>query len=120
MGAAELLDDDEFDEAEAARRLGISKATLSRDRLAKKVFPIVYGKRTIRYNKAILEEYRALCRKGLDKSGSTGSANDPAPTAGAEPGSTPQLGKRDAHRLAQAILKRGSSRSGSGTPSTGG
>lgn len=95
-----------FDEAEAARRLGMSKATLMRERVAGRVTPMRFGQRVIRYTESILEEYRQLCRSGLDKSATSGSAREKAPTPGAGHGSTPALGKHDAHHLAQAIFKK--------------
>lgn len=58
---------EKFDEAEAARRLGISKATLSRARLAGDVFPMRHGKRVIRYTEAILDEYRNRVAPSLDE-----------------------------------------------------
>lgn len=52
---------EKFDEAEAARRLTISKATLSRERLAGRIHPIRIGPRVIRYTQEILDEYRRRC-----------------------------------------------------------
>lgn len=95
-----------FTEAEAARKLGISKALLMRERAKGRVHPMRYGQRVIRYTDEILIEYQKLCRSGLDKLANSGSANDPAPTAGAEHGSMPTLDRQDAHHLAQAMFKR--------------
>jgi hypothetical protein len=95
-----------FTEAEAALKLGISQATLVRDRLAGRVFPMRYGQRIIRYTEAILAEYQESCRNAPEKSAATGSRSAPAPRNGAERGTTPALDKRDAHRLAQTIFKR--------------
>lgn len=97
-----------FDEAEAARRLGISKATLSRDRLAGKIHPMRHGQRIIRYTEAILDEYRALCRNAPDKSETIGSRKGQAPASGAEHGTTRGLDKRDALHLAQTIFRKAS------------
>ncbi|WP_291773842.1 helix-turn-helix domain-containing protein [Luteibacter sp.] len=105
MGAAEDLHAP-FDEAEAARRLGVSKATLMRERAAGKIHPMRIGKRVIRYTESILNEYREACRNVSAKSATSGSAKGRVQTSGAEPGSTPILDKRDAHRLAQTIFKR--------------
>lgn len=95
-----------FDEAEAARRLGMSKATLMRERVAGRVNPMRFGQRVIRYTEEILEEYRQSCRRGLDKSATSGSVREKAQTPGAGHGSIPTLGKQDAHHLAQAIFKK--------------
>lgn len=57
MSAAEILPIP-FTEAEAARKLGVSKATLTRERLAGRISPIRMGQRIIRYTDAILNEYR--------------------------------------------------------------
>jgi hypothetical protein len=96
----------QFTEAQAAKKLGISMSLLRRERARGRVHPIRYGERVIRYTDEILIEYQQLCRNGLDKLASTGSANDPAPTGGVERGLTPALGRQDAHHLAQAIFKR--------------
>lgn len=105
MSAAEKLELP-FTEAEAARKLGVSKATLTRDRLAGKIHPMRFGQRVIRYTDAILEEYRQQCRNAPDKSETTGSAKGPDRSSGAAPGTTPALDRQSAHRLAQAIFKR--------------
>jgi|GEM_PF-7060508 len=105
MGAAEDLHAP-FDEAEAARRLGVSKATLMRERVAGKIHPMRIGQRVIRYTETILDEYRQQCRNAPAKSATTGSASAGDRTSGAARGSTPTLDKRDAHRLAQTIFKR--------------
>jgi hypothetical protein len=105
MGAAEELHAP-FDEAEAARRLGVSKATVMRERVAGKIHPMRIGQRVIRYTESILDEYREKCRNAPAKSATTGSASAVDRSNGAERGSTPKLDKRDAHRLAQAIFKR--------------
>lgn len=105
MGAAEDLYAP-FDETEAARRLGVSKATLMRERAAGKIHPMRIGQRVIRYTETILNEYREACRNAPAKLATTGSASAEAPNNGAERGSTPNLDKRDAHRLAQTIFKR--------------
>lgn len=93
-----------FDEAEAARRLGMSKATLTRERLAGRVRPMRFGQRVIRYTDEILNEYRELCRNDPDKSENTGSRSAPDRTVGIERGTT--LGRQDAHRLAQATFSK--------------
>ncbi len=54
-------------ETVAAQRLGVSKATLSRERLAGKIHPIRMGQRIIRYTDAILTEYRNRCPDNLDE-----------------------------------------------------
>jgi len=105
MGAAEDIHIP-FDEAEAARRLGMSKATLMRERVAGRINPMRFGQRLIRYTEEILEEYRQLCRSGLDKSVTSGSAKGKALMPGAGHGSMPTLGKQDAHHLAQSIFKK--------------
>ncbi len=97
-----------FSEAEAARRLGISKGTLVRERLAGRIRPIRIGARIIHYTPAILEEFEEQCRNGQDKSATTGSANDAAPATGAAHGSTPPLDKHDAKALALQIFKKAS------------
>lgn len=106
MGAAERLSDPQFTEAEAARKLTISKSTLVRERLAGRIFPIRMSKRIIRYTDAILEEYKCLCRNTPDKSETTGSASAPAQASGAERGTTSPIDKQSAHHLAQTIFKR--------------
>lgn len=99
---------DRFNEAEAARRLKISKASLSRERLRGNIHPIRIGPRLIRYTQAILDEYEQRCRNVPDKSENTGSVSAPAPSSGVGRGTTPSLDKHDAHRLAQTIFKRAS------------
>lgn len=96
----------QFNEAQAAKKLGISKSLLMRERARGRVHPIRYGQRVIRYTDEILIEYQQLCRSGLDKLANTGSANDQALSNGVEHGSTPALGRQDAHHLAQAMFKR--------------
>jgi hypothetical protein len=118
MSAAEEFYSEEMTEAEAAKRLRISRSTLMRDRLAGKARPIIYGKRTIRYTLAILEEYRETCRTSLDKSATSGSPSGPALSNGAAPGMTGALDRHDAHRLAQATFRRPKSLSPSGSSST--
>jgi hypothetical protein len=54
-------------ETAAAQRLGVSKATLSRERLAGRIHPIRMGRRIIRYTDAILDEYRNRCPDNLDE-----------------------------------------------------
>lgn len=105
MGAAEDLHAP-FDEAEAARRLGVSKATLMRERVAGKVHPMRMGQRIIRYTESILDEYRQQCRNAPAKSATTGSASAADRRSGIEHGSMQMLDKRDAHHLAQTIFKR--------------
>lgn len=97
-----------FDETEAARKLGISKATLSRERLAGKIHPMRHGQRIIRYTDAILDEYRELCRNAPDKLETSGSRKGPAPVSGAERGTTHGLDKHDALRLAQTTFRKAS------------
>lgn len=97
-----------FDEAEAARRLGVSKATLARERLAGKVHPMRIGQRVIRYTDAILDEYREQCRNAPDKLETTGLPSDRGPASGAGRGMTPPPDKHDAHRLAQRIFRKAS------------
>lgn len=60
------MSDKPFTEAEAALKLGISKTSLVRERLAGKVKPIRIGQRIIRYTDEILEEYLRQCRNGSD------------------------------------------------------
>lgn len=64
MGAAEKIP---FSEAEAAHRLGISKPTLARLRLAGQIHPMRIGPRIIRYTDEILDEYRQQCRNAPAK-----------------------------------------------------
>jgi hypothetical protein len=97
-----------FNEAEAAKRLGISKATLSRERLARRIFPMRHGQRVIRYTETILDEYRQLCRNAPDKSETTGYPNGQAHASGAERGTTPRLDKHDALHLAQTTFRKAS------------
>lgn len=95
-----------FDEAVAARKLGVSKATLTRERLAGRVHPIRMGARIIRYTDEILDEYLSRCRNAPDKSETTGSPSERGQTAGIERGTTKLLDRQDAHRLAQATFRR--------------
>lgn len=104
----------EITEAQAAADLGISKATLARDRAAGKVAPIIHGKRTIRYTESILREYQQQCRTVSDKSETTGLASAPVRNFGNERGSTSALDRRDAHRLALVTFRRPKSLSQSG------
>lgn len=62
MGAADLP----FNEAEAAKRLGVSKSFLLRERVAGRIEPMRHGKRIIRYTNRILAEYRTRCPDNLD------------------------------------------------------
>jgi hypothetical protein len=57
---------EKFDEAEAARSLIVSKATLARERLAGHIHPIRIGPRVIRYTQEILDEYRRQCPNKQD------------------------------------------------------
>ena len=103
----EIVDADlRFTEAVAADKLGISKASLMRERIAGRVHPYRIGQRIIRYTDAILNEYLESCRNVPDKSANTGSVSGQDRTRGAEHGSTPKLDRRSAHHLAQAIFKR--------------
>ena len=104
MSAADIP----FSEAEAARRLGISKATLMRARAASLIHPMRHGPRTIRYTQSILDEYQEQCRNAPAKSENTGSASARGRTSGAERGSTPPPDKHDALHLAQQIFKKAS------------
>lgn len=97
-----------YDEAEAARRLGMSKASLIRERLAGHITPFRFGERIIRYTDDILEEYKQRCRNASAKSETTGSANGPGPSSGAGRGTTQLLDRQDAHRLLQRMLKKAS------------
>lgn len=101
-----IPDDRPFNEAEAARRLGISKATLMRERIAGKIHPRRHGVRVIRYTQQILDEYESACRNVSDKSANTGSAKGPAAISGAAPGTTLILDKHDVHQLAQQTFKK--------------
>lgn len=47
-----------FTEEEAARKLGLHKQALVRERMAGRIVPIRMGKRVIRYTDAILDDYR--------------------------------------------------------------
>lgn len=97
-----------FDEAEAARRLGISKASLSRARIAGQVHPLRIGPRLIRYTDDILEEFKQQCRNAPAKSETTGSANAQARSSGVAPGTKQTIDRRSAHHLAQTIFKKAS------------
>lgn len=99
---------DLYHEAEAARRLGISKASLTRERLAGRIHPIRMGQRIIRYTDEILDEYLRQCRNAPEQSETTGSPKGQAPASGAGRGTTPALDKRDALHLAQTIFKKAS------------
>ncbi|HXS04874.1 MAG TPA: DNA-binding protein [Rhodanobacter sp.] len=77
-----------------------------RERIAGRIHPYRIGQRIIRYTDAILNEYLESCRNVSEKSVTTGSPNGQAPRNGAERGTTPTLGRRDAHHLAQTIFKR--------------
>lgn len=101
MTAAEKLPD-LFTEAEAAKRMGISKATLTRERMANRIGAIRIGQRVIRYTDEILREYLRQCESG--KSATTGYRKGRDQDSGAEPGSTPLLDRPSAHRLAQATF----------------
>lgn len=57
---------EKFDEAEAAKRLTVSKATLARERLAGRIHPIRIGPRIIRYTQEILDEYRRRCPDSVE------------------------------------------------------
>ena len=105
MGAGEVLALP-FTEGEAARKLGVSKATLTRERLAGRIHPIRMGQRIIRYTDDILSEYLTQCRTGSDKSATTGSASVPARSNGAGLGTTPVLDRQSAHRLALTTFRR--------------
>jgi hypothetical protein len=117
MGAAEKMPQ-YFGEAEAARKLTISKALLARERLAGRIHPMRMGQRVIRYTDEILDEYRRLCRNAPDKSATTGSASGRDRSNGAEPGTTPPLDRQSAHRLAQQTFRRPKSLSPNGSSST--
>lgn len=106
MGAAERIAEEQFTEAEAARKLTMSKSTLVRLRLMGKIQPMRLSPRIIRYTEAILDEYRSQCRNAPDKLETTGSASGRDRLSGAERGTTPPLDKQSAHRLAQMIFKR--------------
>jgi hypothetical protein len=114
MGAAEKLEP-MFTEDEAARRLGVSKASLTRERLAGKIAAIRMGRRIIRYTDSILAEYQNKCRTAPGNLETTGSVSARAPTPGAERGTTPALDRQSAHRLALATFKPPKSSSPSGS-----
>lgn len=103
MSAAE-----KFDEAEAAKRLGVSKSTLTRERMRGAILPIRIGPRVIQYTQAILDEYEQQCRNVSAKSETSGSASGQDRSSGAERGSTAQPDKQSAHLLAQRIFKKAS------------
>ena len=102
------MSEETFTEAEAARRLKISKTTLVRERMAGRIAAIRMGQRIIRYTDAILDEYLEQCKHGPGKSATNGSPSAQGRTRGAERGSTPQLDKHAANLLAQRIFKRAS------------
>ena len=106
LPAERLVTEPTFTEAEAAGKLGISKSTLIRERLAGKIHPIRMGARIIRYTDSILAEYQIQCRNAPDKSATSGSASGPDRRNGAERGTTPALDKQSAHLLAQTIFRR--------------
>ena len=97
-----------FSEAEAARRLGISKGTLIRERIAGRIHPIRIGQRIIHYTQPILDEYERQCRNIPAKSETSGSAGDSVLRIGAERGTTLPVDRQGASLLAQQTFKRAS------------
>lgn len=90
--------DPTFDEAEAARRLGVSKATVTRERCAGKIRPYRIGKRVIRYTDKILGDYLETCLSGPATSIDGVSAKKRA---------TKVMARFDQdHLLAQAVFKK--------------
>lgn len=112
------MSDKPLTEQQAADRLGFSKATLTRERLAGKIHYMRQGARIIRYKQEFLDEYELKCTNGLDKSVNTGSVKGVAVSNGVGLGSIQKLDKQDVHHLAQSIFKTQKSRSGNGSPST--
>ena len=98
-------------EAEAAEYLGISLATLRRERDRNNISYRKIGNR-IKYTVPDLEEYiekrRVSCKinSTLDKSENTGSPSGKDRTPGAEPGSITVHDKHAAHHLAQLTFKK--------------
>lgn len=97
-----------FNEAEAARRLRISKASLVRARLRHEIHPIRIGPRIIHYTQEILDEFEQRCRNAPVKLENTGSASAQARSSGAERGMTLIPDRRSASLLAQQIFKKAS------------
>ncbi|WP_370287795.1 helix-turn-helix domain-containing protein [Siccirubricoccus soli] len=115
-----------FTEAEGARRLGVSKATLQRERKRGRIRFMMIGGRP-RYTLAFLAEYMASrevapCaeadRSASGKSPATGSASGRAAPCGAGPGSTQLPAKLAEHHSALQIFGKPKSRSQSGSPAT--
>ncbi|KAJ4853174.1 helix-turn-helix transcriptional regulator [Xylella fastidiosa] len=105
MSAAEKLPE-LYTEEEAARRLLVSKATLTRERMAGRIHPIRISTRIYRYSNQIIEEYIQQCRNVQDKSGNTGSVGVPTLKTGIEHGASLLLDGQSAHLLAQRIFKK--------------
>ena len=102
------MGDRPFTEAEAARKLNISKATLARERLAGRIHPVRIGQRVIRYTDDILTEYIEQCRNTPARSATTGSASAAGRTTGAAPGMTPPVDRQGAKALALQTFKKAS------------
>lgn len=105
MSTTEKLPD-LYGEGEAARRLLVSKATLTRERMAGRIHPIRISARIYRYSNQIIEEYIQQCRNAQGKLGTTGSASAQVPKIGAALGLTPLPDRQTAHLLAQRIFKK--------------
>jgi hypothetical protein len=102
-----------YSESEAAKALGLTVHTLRRIRRQGLIGFARTSPRRIIFFQRHLDEYLKStevtpCSNG-SKTESSGSANVQIASSGAEPGSIRNLDRHDAHRLAQAILKRRSS-----------
>ena len=101
-------------EHKAAKALNVSVYTLRRLRKARKIGYTRIGERahyTDRHladyiEKENVEPCQDSKTSGLAGSAITGCRSDQTVRSGAGPGSIPQLGRQDAHRLAQTIFKR--------------
>lgn len=97
-----------FSETEAAERLGISKATLARERIAGHVCPIRIGTRIIRYTDEIIGEYLQQCRTpATSGDGKASPAARPATNSRSAASIKQTLSRSDAHQLALRTFRKG-------------
>jgi Helix-turn-helix domain len=94
-----------FNEAEAARRLGVSKATLTRERAAGRIHPYCIGQRVIRYTDEILGEYLETCRVAPRVPAVRALTKRLDTNVGRRRSETPMLSREDGHLLARATFK---------------
>ena len=103
-----------YTEAEAAEELGVSVATLRRERKRRRIGFKRIGQRKVKYTDAHLAEYLERqdvepCpdeTSGSGKSADTGSPARPSPPTGKSPGSTPTPDSGEAAALARQIFAR--------------